>query len=105
MQIKSAERGSVSLLPLVVLFGFLLRLVVAEFCCYLEGERGQEVQELFIAQYACCRNLYICIFICIKKKRGAYNVGGEVGEPVLNIYISEVALIFIRAAGLYEGGV
>lgn len=63
VQIKSAERGSVSLLPLVVLFGFLLRLVVAEFCYYLE--RGQEIQELFIAQYACYRDLYICIFICI----------------------------------------
>lgn len=29
---------------------------------------------------------------------------GEGEEPVLNIYISEVALIFIRAAGLYEEG-
>lgn len=40
-----------------------------------------------------------------KKKRERSLQRGGVGEPVLNIYISEVALIFIRAAGLYEGGV
>lgn len=60
---------------------------------------------MFIAQYACYRNLFIYIYSYVlkKKKREAYC--GEGGEPVLNIYISEVALIFIRAAGLYEGGV
>lgn len=42
VQIKSAERGSVSLLPLIVLFGFLLRLVVAEFCYYLEGKGARD---------------------------------------------------------------
>jgi len=41
VQIKSAARGSVSLLPLTVLFGFCLRLVVAEFCYYFEGEGGK----------------------------------------------------------------
>lgn len=67
VQIKSAERGSVSLLPLIVLFGFLLRLVVAEFCYYLEGE-GARKSGIVIAQDACSRNLniYICIYINMK---------------------------------------
>lgn len=104
VQIKSAERGSVSLLPLVVLFGFLLRLVVAEFCYCLEGEGARDSAIVHCTACLLQEPLYIYIFICIKKKeREAYL--GEGGKPVLNIYISEVALIFIRAAGLYEGGV
>lgn len=41
-----------------------------------------------------------------RRERGAYlgGTGGWMG-PVLNICVSEVALIFIRTAGLYEGGV
>lgn len=50
--------------------------------------------------------IYVYLYVLKKKKREELTMwGGEVGEPVLNIYISEVALIFIRAAGLYEGGV
>lgn len=49
--------------------------------------------------------IYVYLYVLKKKKERSLQCGGEVGEPVLNIYISEVALIFIRAAGLYEGGV
>lgn len=48
--------------------------------------------------------IYVYLFV-FKKKKEREKLTMVEGEPVLNIYIFEVALIFIRAAGLYEGGV
>lgn len=48
---------------------------------------------------------FIYIYLYVLKKKREKLTWGRGGKPVLNIYISEVALIFIRAAGLYEGGV
>lgn len=63
VQIKSAERGSVSLLPLVVLFGFLLRLVVAEFCYCLEGEGARDSAIVHCTACLLQEPLYIYIYL------------------------------------------
>jgi len=107
VQIKSAERGSVSPLPLIVLFGFLLRLVAAEFCYYLEGEGATDSGIVRCTVCLFQESLYISIYLEKKKKREREKLtwGWGWGEPVLNIRVSEVALIFIRTAGLSEGGV
>lgn len=80
VQIKSAERGSGSLLPLIVLFGFLLRLVLAEFCYYLEGEgaRGSGIVHCTVCllQGRFSLSLSLSIF---KKERERSLLGGDGG--------------------------
>lgn len=78
VQIKSAERGPVSLLPLIVLFGFLLRLVVAEFCYYLEGEGARESEIVHCTVCLCQEPLYKHLFkgIAFIKKRERSLLGG-----------------------------
>lgn len=78
MQIKSAERGSVSLLPLIVLFGFLLRLVLAEFCYYLEGEGGKRFRNCSLHSML-VPGTFIYVYFKKKKKRerGRSLLGGD----------------------------
>lgn len=80
VQIKSAERGSGSLLPLIVLFGFLLRLVLAEFCYYLEGEGARDSGivhcTVCLLQGRFSLSLSLSIF---KKERERSLLGGDGG--------------------------